>query len=181
VFEKAAGVSLKKLEPGYEEGGAWEREREGKSWMDGVTLREDAALRSEQEGEILRGQVWSERSGLDSGYSGTERANCLPLDCWKFKFENPGLLSDQMESLKFMLSLHFTNSWIALITCLERQLTWHFFQSYKEPGTVKPRFTVPRTTVSPDLPGLISFPRNFSSKISQFSGSLDHMPMLVIT
>jgi hypothetical protein len=29
-----------------------ERDREGKSWMDGVTLREDAALRSDQEGKI---------------------------------------------------------------------------------------------------------------------------------
>jgi hypothetical protein len=38
VLKKAAGVSLKKLEPGYEEGGAFEKEREGKSWMDGVTL-----------------------------------------------------------------------------------------------------------------------------------------------
>ena len=38
VLEKAAGVSLKK--------------REGKSWMDGVTLREETALRSEQEGMI---------------------------------------------------------------------------------------------------------------------------------
>jgi hypothetical protein len=66
----------------------------------------------------------------------TERANCLPLDCWKFKFENPGLLRDQMESLKSMLSLHFTDSLITLITRLESQLTWHFFQSCKEPGTL---------------------------------------------
>jgi hypothetical protein len=38
VLKKAAGMSLKKLEPGYEEGGAFEKEREGKSCMDGVTL-----------------------------------------------------------------------------------------------------------------------------------------------
>jgi hypothetical protein len=32
---------------------------------------------------------------------------------------------------------------------------------------VKPWFTVPRFTLSPDLPGLISFPLNLSSEISQ--------------
>jgi hypothetical protein len=47
--------------------------------------------------------------------------------------------------------------------------------------TVKPRFTVPRFTVSPDLPGLISFPQNFFSEISQDEGSLDHVPKLLIT
>jgi hypothetical protein len=45
-------VSLKKLEPGYEEGGAREREGARRKKLDGVTPREDAALRYELEGKI---------------------------------------------------------------------------------------------------------------------------------
>jgi hypothetical protein len=46
--------------------------------------------------------------------------------------------------------------------------------------SITPIYRVPRFTVSPDLPGPISSPQNFSNEISQDEGSLDHVPKLVI-